>query len=77
MFKTPVVTSVEVTVKVASHFSNLPSRATDAFTKNLMELSSGVTAKTGTCALLTDGNTADAKKQKTANGRGNRRARLL
>src|SRR5271157_5906249 len=60
MSMTPVVTSVDGNVSVASHLLNLPSMATEAFTKNLMSLSSGVTAKTGTsCARLSDGNAAD------------------
>jgi hypothetical protein len=39
--------------------------ATDAFTKKVIELSSCVIAKTGTCARLTDGSTADAKRHRT------------
>src|ERR1035441_5538443 len=67
MSKAPVVTSVDVNVRAASHLSKVPSMATDAFTENLTELSSVVILKTGTCARLSDGNTADAKKKKTAN----------
>ena len=52
---------------MASHLSKVPFMATDAFTANLIELSSVVILKTGTCARLSDGNTADAKKKKTAN----------
>jgi len=52
---------------VASHLSKVPLMATDAFTANLMELSSVEILKTGTCARHNDGNTADAKKKKTAN----------
>src|ERR1700674_1796554 len=66
MSKTPVETSVDAKVRVASHLSKAPFMATDAFTANLIELSSVVILKTGTCARLSDGNTADAKK-KTAN----------
>jgi hypothetical protein len=47
---TPVETSGEVNVRVASYLSKLPSIATDAFTKNLTELVSGVITKTGACA---------------------------
>jgi hypothetical protein len=55
-----------VNVKEASHLSNLPARATDAFTWNLIELPSGVISKTGACAPVSDGNRADAKRQKSA-----------
>jgi hypothetical protein len=41
--------------------------ATEAFTKNLTSLSSGVMVKTGPCAWANDGNSADAKRQKTVN----------
>src|SRR6516162_1002445 len=67
MSKTPVVTSVDVKVRAASHLSKVPFMATDAFTENLIELSSVVILKTGTCARLSDGNTADAKKKKRVN----------
>src|SRR5579864_4017041 len=67
MSKTPVETSVDAKVRVASHLSKVPFTAIDAFTANLVELSSVVILKTGTCAWLSDGNTADAKKKKTAN----------
>jgi predicted amidohydrolase YtcJ len=53
--------------ETASHLSKLPLIATEALTENLIELSSGVTAKTGACARLTDGSTADAKRHRTAN----------
>src|SRR5262249_24149455 len=66
MSKTPVETSGEVNFRVASHLSKLPSIATEAFTKNLTVLTPGVTTKTGACARLTDGSTADAKRQRTA-----------
>src|SRR5450432_1942652 len=45
--KTPVVTSVDGNTSVASHFSKLPSMATDALTANLTERASGVMTKTG------------------------------
>src|SRR5580692_8674235 len=67
MSKTPVVTSVDVKARVASHLSKVPFIATDAFTANLMELSSVVILKTGTWARLDDGNIADARRQRTAN----------
>jgi hypothetical protein len=58
-------------VAVASHLSNVPSIATDAFTWNLIELSSFIILMTGTpsgaCARLTDGSTAEDKKHRTAN----------
>jgi hypothetical protein len=67
MSKTPVETSVDAKVRVASHLSKVPFMATDAFTANLTEVSSVVILKTGTYARLSDANTADAKKKKTAN----------
>src|SRR5580693_2788045 len=67
MSKTPVETSVDVKVRVASHLSKVPLTATDAFTANLTELSSVVILKVGACARLNDGNTADARRQRTAN----------
>jgi hypothetical protein len=48
--KTPVETSVEVKVSVASHWSNLPSMEIDALTAKCMELPSGVILITGTSA---------------------------
>src|ERR1700683_3700109 len=63
----PEVTSVDGKVSVASHLLNLPSMATEAFTKNLTLLSSGVMAKTGPCAWANDGNSANAKRQTTVN----------
>src|SRR5579862_4444341 len=66
MSSTPVETSVEVKVRVESHFLKLPSRATEAFTKNLIVLVSGLISKTGTpCARDTEGSTADANKLRT------------
>ena len=43
---------------------DVPSMVTDAFTKNLIELSSVVIRKTGTCARATEGSTPDAKRQR-------------
>src|ERR1700689_761335 len=65
--RTPEVTSVDGKVSVASHWLNLPSMATEAFTKNLTSLSSGVMVKTGPWAWANDGNSADARRQKTVN----------
>src|SRR5271166_1209710 len=73
MSSTPEVTSVDGKVSVASHLLNLPSMATEAFTKNLTSLSSGVMVKTGPGASAAwgawanDGSSADAKRQKTVN----------
>ncbi len=47
-------------VSVASHLSKAPLIATEAFTKNLMLLFSGVTAKTGASARLSNGRAADS-----------------
>ena len=53
-------------MRVESHFLKLPSRATEAFTKNLIVLVSGLISKTGTpCARDTEGSTADANKLRT------------
>ena len=52
MSKTPVDTSVELNVSVASHFSKVPLIATEASTSNLTELSTGVIVKTGTPSLV-------------------------
>jgi hypothetical protein len=41
-----VVTSADGNVSFASHFSNVPSSATEAFTENLIALSSGTTWNT-------------------------------
>src|ERR1700760_1718672 len=48
--KTPVLTSVEVNVMVASHLSNLPAMATEAFTLKPILLLVLSNLKTGTCA---------------------------
>jgi hypothetical protein len=66
MSKTPVVTSADVNVRVASHWSKVPCMATEALTANDIELSAREIAKTGaSCARLTDGGTTDAKRQRT------------
>jgi len=57
--------SGEVNTSVASHLVKLPWMATEAFTKNLMLLSTGVIEKTGASARLREGSTADAKRQST------------
>src|SRR5271167_104550 len=67
MSSTPDSASVDEKVSVASHLLNLPSMATEAFTKNLTSLSSGVIVKTGPCAWANDGNSADVKRKKTVN----------
>src|SRR5277367_3557947 len=67
MLKTPVLISGDVNTRVASHFSKVPSIATDAFTKNFTVLSPGVIAKTGACARVTDGSAADTNRHRTAN----------
>src|SRR6516162_1352773 len=67
MSKTPVVPSAEANFRVASHLSKVPSRATDAFTKNLIELSPGVISKMGTSfARHVNGSTEQERRQKIA-----------
>src|SRR5580698_943165 len=65
MSSTAEVTSVDGKVSVASQSLNLPSMATEAFTKNFTSLSSGVMVKTGPCAWANDGNSAEAKRQQS------------
>jgi len=48
--KTPVVGSVDLNVKVAFHFSNVLSRATEVLTLKLITLSPGMISNTGTPA---------------------------
>src|ERR1700751_3050135 len=67
MSKTPVVTSAEANFRLVVHLSNVPSIATEAFTSNLMLLSSGVIAKTGACARQSGGKRADATTQRIPN----------
>src|SRR4029077_13339021 len=67
MSKTPVETSGDVNVTVASNFWKVPSSATEAFTENLTLLSSCATLKTGACARLGDGSTVDATRHRMAN----------
>src|ERR1700758_2551884 len=63
MSRTPVVTSGEVKVRVASHLSKVPSIATEAFTLNLIVLcGGGEIAKTGACAWASDGRKAAAAR---------------
>src|SRR5271165_626388 len=64
--RTPVESSGEVNFSVASHFWKSPWMATEAFTKNLIVLSPGVTTKTGASAWLSEGSAADAIRQNTA-----------
>src|SRR6266436_6639886 len=66
--RTPVVTSGDVNVRVASHLSKVPWIATDAFTLNAIELPACVIANTGaSCARLSDGSRADATRQVATN----------
>src|ERR1700678_3745644 len=67
MSKTPVVTPGEANVSVASHFSKRPVIGTEAFTLNLIVLSTGVTSKTGTCARHKGGIAAITTRHKTNN----------
>src|SRR5271156_3092670 len=70
MSKTADSTSGEVIVTVASHMSNVPSIATEAFTLNLIELSCFVILMTGTpaeaCACIADGDSAKVRRQRIA-----------
>src|SRR6516164_3177039 len=71
MSMTPVKGSVEVNVMVASHFVNVPSIGTDAFTPNLIVLCIGVILKTGTpagaWARLADGIHMSTTTQRVSN----------
>src|SRR6516225_2899334 len=71
MSNTPVITSGDVNVKVASHLSKVPLIATDASTSNLTELSTGVILNTGTppasWARLVDASKTKARIQKMVN----------
>src|SRR5271168_5384906 len=68
MLRTAVVTSEEVNVRVASHFSKVPSMATEAFTPNLILLSTGVIWKTGmaavSCGMADDGKSAEIRSKR-------------
>ena len=67
MSRTPVVGSVDVKTRVASHLSNVPETSSEDFTENFIELSAGEIVTTGTVwALLADGSEA-AKQNKAAN----------
>src|SRR5277367_1864580 len=69
--KTPVVTSVDGNVRVASHLLNVPLIATDASTSNLTVLCTGVISYTGPCACASDGSsTATATRQRMDNRMG-------
>src|ERR1700756_4000525 len=70
MSRTPVSTSGEVIVAVASHLSNVPSIATDALTWNLIELPSCKIAKTGTSSRPPDGSNADVIRHRANNRMG-------
>src|SRR5262252_10980835 len=71
---TPVVSSGEVNVSVASHLSNFPAILTDDFTWKLIQLSTGVISKIGACDRLSSGNTPATRMQKIA---GRMRNRLI
>src|SRR6267143_4202060 len=60
--RTPVVSSGDVKVKVASHLSNLPAIFTEDLTWKLIQLSIGESSKIGACARLSDGKMIGAKK---------------
>src|SRR6516165_11621758 len=69
--RTPVEGSVDVNVSVASHFLNVPSIGTDAFTPNLIVLCIGVILKSGTpagaWARLADGIHMSTTTQRVSN----------
>src|SRR6266702_548260 len=66
MSKTPVVTSGDAKVRVASHLSKVPSIATEAFTLNLTVLcGGGEITKTGACARAS----GDSRAAAASNGR--------
>src|SRR5258708_39048564 len=61
MSRTPVVTSGDAKVRVASHLSKVPAIATEAFTLNLIVLcGGGEITKKGACACASGGNRAEA-----------------
>src|SRR6267378_5684018 len=60
--RTPVVSSGDVKVKVASHLSNLPAIFTEDLTWKLIELSVGEISKIGACDRLSDGKMIETKK---------------
>ena len=65
--RTPVVSSGDVNVNVASHLSNLPAIVVEAFTWKLIELSTAQSRHTGACAALNAGNKAEAKTKRMGN----------
>src|SRR5215472_13212963 len=71
MSKVALSAFVEVKVRVASHFLNVPSIATDASTSNLMLLSTGVISKTGTpvgaCPQAETGKKMEGTRNRQAN----------
>src|ERR1700691_3413257 len=67
MSKTPVVTAGEANFSVAFHFSKWPVIGTEAFTLNLIVLSTGVSSHTGTCARHKGGIAAIATRHRTNN----------
>jgi hypothetical protein len=72
MSKTPVESSGDVNVSLASHLSNLPTIATEASTSNLIVLSSVVISKTGGSAGLADMSRADVNRKRRVNLRSQR-----
>ena len=62
MSNTPVVTSGDVNIKVASHLSNLPAMEIDDLTSDVTALEEGVTANTGACAAIEGVEDATAKR---------------
>src|ERR1700716_4091123 len=61
MSRTPVVTSGDANVRMASHLSKVPAIATEAFTLNLIVLcGGGEITKTGACAWGSGGRRAEA-----------------
>src|SRR5271154_2811591 len=62
--KTPVVSSGEANVKLASHLSNLPWISTDACTSKRIELLTRVISKTGACARVNAGNSTNSARDR-------------
>src|SRR5215469_3085620 len=63
----PVVTSGEAKVRAASHLSNFPAIATEAFTEKVTELSSCVITMVGPCARLSVVKIAEAARLRRKN----------
>src|SRR5215475_12098113 len=67
MVSTPVDTSGVLNLRVALHLSKVPSMDTDAFTKNLIELSFVDMRNVGACACVAEGSMIDEKTQRIVN----------